>query len=166
MTGRHIDFKNHCIVVCGWYVEAHNDPNIINNMNPRTHEWITLGPTGNIQWTQKVFCLNLEIFLKWRKIIPIIVSDRIIKILEDLSKKSIRDNYGKSIDILNSNKEILWLVKRGTGIIIGSGRGRVGKPPHWTFSRITRRSYGKIYTGTSSGGKQIDWIPEGIVGRY
>ena len=42
VTGKHIDFKNHCRGVCGCYVEAQDGPNITNNMNPRTHEYIAL----------------------------------------------------------------------------------------------------------------------------
>ena len=34
------------------------------------------------------------------------VSDQIIKIVEDLGKKSITEQYGKSIEIRNRNKEL------------------------------------------------------------
>ena len=37
-TGRHLDFKKHCKIVSGSYVEAHDEPNITNNMNPRNHK--------------------------------------------------------------------------------------------------------------------------------
>ena len=105
VTGQHIDFKNHCRGVCGWYVEAQYDPNITNNMTPRTHECIALLPNRNIQGTQKVFCMNSGIFLKRINITPMIASDQIIKIVKYWGKKSRREKYGKAIYILNSNKE-------------------------------------------------------------
>ena len=42
-------FKKHCRVVLGSYVEDHDDPNITKNMAPRTHEFIALITTGNMQ---------------------------------------------------------------------------------------------------------------------
>ena len=35
----------------GSYVETHNNPNITNNISPRTHEYISLRPTVNIKVT-------------------------------------------------------------------------------------------------------------------
>ena len=106
MTILHIDVKKHCRVLFGSYVEAHYEPNITNNMYPRTHKCIELRPTGKIKWTQKAFFLNSEIFLKRRDIIPIIASYRIIKIVEDWGKKSRRDKFWKVIEIRNRNKEL------------------------------------------------------------
>ena len=53
-----------------------------------------------------MFCLNSGIVLKIGNIIPIIASDRIIKIVEDCGKKSRRGDRGKGIDICNKNKAI------------------------------------------------------------
>ena len=60
---------------------AYNDPNITNNMYPRSHECISLRPKVNIQVTQKLSFLNSGIFLRIINTIPIISIDRIIKIL-------------------------------------------------------------------------------------
>ena len=71
-------------------MKVQNDPNITNNTAPRNNELIALGPTRNIQVTQKVFRLNSRIFLKRRKIIPMIAPNRIIKIVEYWVGGSIR----------------------------------------------------------------------------
>ena len=72
--------KNHRVVF-GSYVEAHDDPNITNNMAPRTHKCIAIRPTGNIQRTQKVFFLNSGRVSKRIKITPTIASYQNIKIV-------------------------------------------------------------------------------------
>ena len=56
----------------GSYVEAHDDTTVTNNMNPRTHKFISLGPTRNLKGTQKVFCPKIERVLKKIKIIPMV----------------------------------------------------------------------------------------------
>ena len=82
-------FKKKCIVAFGSYVEARGDPNITNNMDPKTHEYIALVPTRNIQEKQKVLCLVSVKVLKIIKIAPIISIDRIIKKVDDWDKNSI-----------------------------------------------------------------------------
>ena len=77
-TGWHKEFKTHCKVVFGSYVEAHEYPNITNNMIPRNHKCITLGPTENLQGTHNLFCLNTGRALNRRNIISIIAPDRVI----------------------------------------------------------------------------------------
>ena len=39
-----MDLKKHCKVVFGSYLEAHDDPEDINNMTPSTHEFIDIEP--------------------------------------------------------------------------------------------------------------------------
>ena len=75
MTGIYLDFKKNCKAVFSSYVKAQNNPIVINNITPRTHACIYLGPTGNIQVTPKYSCLNTGKLLKqkissplWRKI--------------------------------------------------------------------------------------------------
>ena len=73
-------------MVLGSYVKDHDDQNITNNMSPRTHEYISLGPTVNIQGTQKVFCLNSGMVLKRINIFFMISSDQIIYTVKDRGK--------------------------------------------------------------------------------
>ena len=55
VTEKNMDIKNYCRVVFGLYVEAHDEPNITNNKAPRTHEFISLVSTVNIQGTHTFF---------------------------------------------------------------------------------------------------------------
>ena len=61
-----MDFKKHCLCEFGEYVESRGDYVVKNYMTPRTHEAIALGPSGNLQVTQKVFCLKTWLVLKRR----------------------------------------------------------------------------------------------------
>ena len=58
VTGQHIYFKKYCRVAFRLYEEDHYEPNITNNIYPRTHKYIVLGPTENIQGKQNAFCMN------------------------------------------------------------------------------------------------------------
>ena len=91
VTGWHLGIKKPYRVVIGLYVEAHGDPNITNNMTLRTHEYITLGPTINIQGTHKVFCLDSGKVLKRIKIIPVVAKYRIINKVDGWGDKSRRE---------------------------------------------------------------------------
>jgi hypothetical protein len=53
-----MDFKKHCRVKFGAYVEASSDEIITNTLRDRTEECIALGPTGNFQGS--VACLHLD----------------------------------------------------------------------------------------------------------
>ena len=48
-----MDFKKHCIYEFGEYVKFKGDSVMTNNMTPRTHEEIALGPVLNLQGTHK-----------------------------------------------------------------------------------------------------------------
>ena len=50
-----LTWKRHCKVTFGTYCEMHDKPDPSNDMTPRTHEEIVVGPTGNIQGTYKFF---------------------------------------------------------------------------------------------------------------
>ena len=105
VTQRRVDFKKHCQTEFGAYVEAHDDPEITNTTTERTREAIALGPTGNIQGTQKVFCLKTGLVLKRRKIIPLPVPDRVIKKVNQWGVRSKREEYGKKLKFLNRNRQ-------------------------------------------------------------
>ena len=63
----------------GSYVKAHKYPMVKNYMTPRTHDCISIVPTGNLQVTQNVFCLNTVRVLKPSNIILVVAPDGIIK---------------------------------------------------------------------------------------
>ena len=100
----HLEFKKHRRLVRDSYVEAHDDPHITNNMAPRTHECIALAPTKNVQVAQKVFCLDSVKFIKRRNIIPMVSRYQIIKRVDGWVGKPRRYQYGKVVEIRNSNK--------------------------------------------------------------
>ena len=81
VTGQHLDFKKNFRVVLNKYVKNHHHPNITKKIAPSNHEYVALGPTRNIQGTQKVFLLNPGFFLKRRNIIPMIETYRVINIV-------------------------------------------------------------------------------------
>ena len=64
----------------------HNDPKISNRISPRTNEYIALGPTGNIQGTNKLLYLNAGKVIKRRHIISVILTDQVINKVNDWGK--------------------------------------------------------------------------------
>ena len=59
-----MDFKKHCLCELGEYVKSRGDYVGRKGMKPRTHEAISLGPSGNLQVTHRVFCIETGIVLK------------------------------------------------------------------------------------------------------
>ena len=53
-----LDYKKHCRVQPGTYCEVHDEPVPTNTMAQRTHKAIALGPTGNLQESEKFYCIN------------------------------------------------------------------------------------------------------------
>ena len=96
VTKWNLEFKKQQKVVLGSYMEAHDNPNIINKIPPNTDDYITIGPTGNLQGTQKMFCLKPGRVLKRMKTNPMIASDQITKKMNEWCKKSKRYQYGKT----------------------------------------------------------------------
>ena len=54
VTGREMDYTKHCKSIFGAYVESSKYDVVSNNTKPRTHECITLVPSGNIQGLENV----------------------------------------------------------------------------------------------------------------
>ena len=57
VLGRTLDYKCHCSLPFGSYVQAHKEPTPMNSLESRTVGAIAMGPTGNIQGSHKF--LNL-----------------------------------------------------------------------------------------------------------
>ncbi len=55
----HMDYKKHCRVLPGTFCKVHNEPVLLNTMEPKTHEAIALGPTGNLQGSMKFYSLKM-----------------------------------------------------------------------------------------------------------
>ena len=68
-------------------MEVHNKPTVINDIPPKTHECIALGPTLNMQGTQKVFCLDMGRVLQRSDIIPMLDLNRVTMEVNDWYKK-------------------------------------------------------------------------------
>jgi hypothetical protein len=65
-----LDYKKHCWVPPGTYCEVHDEPVPMNTMTWCTHKCIALGPTGNLQGSVKIYCLNTGRVLKHRSFTP------------------------------------------------------------------------------------------------
>eukprot|EP00804_Cyclotella_cryptica_P008709 CCRYP_018545-RA/>CCRYP_018545-RA protein AED:0.54 eAED:0.53 QI:0/0/0/1/0/0/3/0/279 len=79
VLGMKMDFKKHCRVRFGAYVEASCDEMVTNTLRDRTEECIALGPTGNLQGSIACFNLNTGRVVSRRTITVLPMSDRIIK---------------------------------------------------------------------------------------
>jgi len=61
LVQRHkLSAKIHCKTLFGTYCEVHDEPQPSNSMQPRTHETICMGPTGNAQGSYKFYYLKTK----------------------------------------------------------------------------------------------------------
>ncbi len=88
VTSMKLDFKKHCRVKFGAYVEASADEVVTNTMRDRTEECIALGPTGNFQGSVVCFHLDTGGILSRQTIAPLPMPDRIIKKVMSISEHS------------------------------------------------------------------------------
>ena len=73
-----MDFKKHCQLDFGKYVEVHNKPSPTDDMESRTRPCVALGPTDNLQGTYKFMDINTGMKLKKRSWTCILVPDAVI----------------------------------------------------------------------------------------
>eukprot|EP00804_Cyclotella_cryptica_P004279 CCRYP_013487-RA/>CCRYP_013487-RA protein AED:0.88 eAED:0.25 QI:0/0/0/0.5/1/1/2/0/282 len=88
VLGIKMDFKKHCRIRFGAYVEASADEVVTNTLRDRTECCIPLGPTGNIQGS--ISCLNLDTnqVVSSRTVTALPMLDRVIKDVMRLGKSS------------------------------------------------------------------------------
>ena len=98
----HLDYKKHCRVQPETYCEVHDKPVPTIIMAWRTHEAITLGPTGNLQGSVKFYCINTRWVLKRRSFTPMPMPDRVIKRVNTIGE---REGQGRTFRFLNQRKE-------------------------------------------------------------
>ena len=100
-----IDFKKHARVPFGSYCEVHDDPDITNTLEARTHPGIALGPSGNLQGSVRFFCLLTGKVLTRRNFTRFPMPDSIIKLVEKWGIKSKKELFGKDLTFRNRNRE-------------------------------------------------------------
>ena len=82
-----MDVKKHCRAIPGSYCEIHDKPNPSNTTVSRTHEGISLGPTGNLQSRVKFYCLNTGRVLKRQDFTEIPMTAAVIAKVNKIGKK-------------------------------------------------------------------------------
>jgi hypothetical protein len=97
-----LDYKKHCRVLPGTYCKVQDEPNPLNSMVGRTHEDIALGPTGNLQGSVKIFCLNTGCMLKRWSFTALPMPMRVIKQVDTIGA---REAQGQKFRFLNQNKD-------------------------------------------------------------
>ena len=98
---RSLDFETHAKGLYGAYVEASEDAVVTNTNRARTFAGILLGPTGNIQGTQKVFDVSTGAIKKCRTLRMLPMPNSIIKAVHDWAKKSAREEHKNKMVFLN-----------------------------------------------------------------
>jgi hypothetical protein len=98
-----LDYKKHCRVPLGTYCEIHDEPVPTNTMVWRTHKGIALGPTGNLQGSVKIYCINTGRVLKCQSFTPMPMHDQVIKRINAISEK---EGQGRAFRFLNRRQEL------------------------------------------------------------
>ena len=86
-------------------MQADEDADITNNMKLCSRDCIALGPSGNLQGSQKVFCLNTGQVLKCRTIHEFPMPDRTVARMNQWGIRSKRETYGRKLQFLNWSKD-------------------------------------------------------------
>jgi hypothetical protein len=85
MTGKTLDYKKHCKLPFGAYVETHEEHVHTNTMANRTIGAICLGPTVNFQGSYKFLCLRTGIRITRKKIKEVPMPTSVIRAVEALT---------------------------------------------------------------------------------
>jgi hypothetical protein len=97
-----LDYKKHWWVLSGTYCEKHDKLDPSNSMVTWKHKGIALGPTGNLQGSMKLYCLNTGRVLKRCLFIVMPMPHRIIK---QVNKIGEHEKQGHNFHFLNRNKD-------------------------------------------------------------
>ena len=100
-----MDFKKHFLCEFGEYVESRGYYVVTNNMTPRTHGSISLEPSGNLQGTHKVSCLETGQVLKQRVDTVVPMPYRVIKKANQWGERTKGEEYGRKLIFLNRTEE-------------------------------------------------------------
>jgi hypothetical protein len=120
-----LDYKKHCRIIFGSYVEAHDKPDATNSMIPRTHECIALGPTRNFNGTHKFFCINTGLVLKRRNWTPYPMSKRVQDKVNHWGEKAKKEIYRRGLEFRNRLKEKFeWDIEDDMNILLEEDPGR------------------------------------------
>ncbi len=95
------DFKKHYRVLFGSYCKVHDEPDPSNTMEPRTHEAIALGPSGNLQGTVNFFSLDTGLVIGRWEFMCIPMPPSIVQKVEDIARK---EAQGSELFFLDRNK--------------------------------------------------------------
>ena len=88
-----VNAAKHCKPAFGSHCEVYDEPNMTNSMEGRTHEAISLGPTGNMHESYKFFCIKIGKKLVRRKQTEMPMMQTIIEKVEEWGLKH-RMNQG------------------------------------------------------------------------
>jgi hypothetical protein len=74
-------------------------------MRPHTFPGIFLGSTGNHQGTHKVFDINMGVVEKPHTITPLLLPDRVIKVVKEWGRPHQKEDKAKSLEFLNQKRQ-------------------------------------------------------------
>ena len=107
MVINNLYWKKHCHLVVGTYCEVHNKSDPSNTMTTRTHREIALGLTGNLNGTNKFFCLKTERILKRWKWTEYHMPQQVINTVNKCGGKPKKTEYGANLEFRNHTRDIL-----------------------------------------------------------
>ena len=100
-----MDYTKHCRSIFGAYIEASEYAVVTNNMKPRTHKRMILGPSGNIQGSTKCFDNLTGKVLKRGTVEELTMPAKVIIKMDQWVKKLILKEYVNNIQFLNNTKQ-------------------------------------------------------------
>ena len=97
-----LSWKRHCNVPFGTYCEVHDGPiNLSNNITPRFHEGIVVGPTRNVHGTYKFLFVDNGLIIKRQSFTKFNMPDSVIEKVNAYGSKTKRGVYGRDLEFSN-----------------------------------------------------------------
>ena len=94
-------FNKHCRGDFGECIQAHEDPDVTNDMMERTYDALYLGPTVNLQETFKAFELKKCRIKNNRNSPRVPMPDLMVQLVNDWGKRSQKEHQKNKLDFLN-----------------------------------------------------------------
>jgi hypothetical protein len=97
-----LDYKKHFLVLPGLYGEVHDKPVPTNTKVWQTHEGIALSPTGNLQGSVILYCINTGRVLKSCSFTQMPMPDQVIKCVNAIGAQK---GQGRAFQFLNQTQD-------------------------------------------------------------
>jgi hypothetical protein len=100
-----LDYNKHCAIAFGTYVQAHQEPSVLNSQSPRTLNCVYLRYVDNLQGGHHLLDLRTGQTIKRRTVTPVPITQNVIKLVHDMADQ---DGMPNGLKIETRSGKILF----------------------------------------------------------